>query len=506
MDSQYPNAPTSLGSSSQFMLSADPSSQRSNVLGFKRLDPGSIAIRRFNGILVLPSCRPMTQAELGENGTSGTLFEGHIAPGEHYIGEAQKSFLDQYCQGISNVVNESIAESIMIEASAELEHKVSEHRRLSFPGELAQEEYDYAASQLATILQARHLPTQGVSNKLSFAQFNGIRPGFQDRLQKRNARPGGYTAKQNTAAELVTRMQRDYAAETLEAVTAPDYVPTPTRGHVVFRNPNGEMHWIQKGTEFGNSLQGETQKSTGTNDSRVKEKKPKRYIRCGERYRKAPAGEATRLRNSSSSQLPKTGVQIRSHFGSDAPTEAFSQNPTEIFGGYVNNGLVTDPHSSMSQNEPQYSQAMSEYQPWAPNISPGNWPDSSAHQIDPSLQINRTFDSGAPSLVHQLYETPSWDSSSQTQTFGQVFGTGESNQTNFGNPYPAPITDQGAYGVYALPEEGYTPAGVSEGSYATGVHRSVDTYSAQRSQTSAATAVPDERRSKRILRPRPQRK
>jgi len=146
---------------SQPLPSADASLRRSNVLEFERHKPGSIAMNRQNSMLVMISCRKMTQAELGDHGTSGTLFEGHIAPGKEYTKKAQKPFVDNYCLGISDVLNCLPIGSVMIEASAEVEHKISEHQRLSNPDELAQEEWDYAATQLATVLQAIHSATVG---------------------------------------------------------------------------------------------------------------------------------------------------------------------------------------------------------------------------------------------------------------------------------------------------------------------------------------------------------
>jgi hypothetical protein len=417
MDYQYQDALTTPCTTLQPMLSSDPSSQRSNVLEFRRLDPGSIAMNRVNGILIMTSCRPMTKDELGVNDTSGTLFEGHIAPGKLHKPPGQEVDLDKYCQAITDIVNHPKSRYVMIEAAAEVEHKLGENTE-ALRGEFDQKVWKGAASQVATVLQVQHELAEGVPRQMSISQFNGVQPGFVLRLQNENARGRGYSDERNTADELVRLMQGDYGQETLRAMAADWYQPPETEGHVVFRNPNGDMHWIQKGTEIGNSLEGETRKSTGTNGSGMK-KKSKRFIRCGQQYRKAAGVERVRLQNPSSSQLPKTGHQIGSHFGPGTPVEAATQTPAETFGGYLNNGLDTDPHGSMFQNETQYVQAMSEDQPWAPNSTLGNWLDRPAQQIYPSLQpVQASHPESLPLGLEPLKGNFSDSSSSQNPAFG----------------------------------------------------------------------------------------
>jgi len=506
MDPRNMNALTTSDVTSQRLLSADASTQGSNRLEFKRHKPGSIAMNRQNSMLVMISCRAMTEAELGKYGTSGTLFEGHIAPGKQYIKEAQKPFVDDYCHGISDVLNRSTIGSAMIEASAEVEHHLSEHRRLNNPDELPQQKWDYAATQLATVLQAEHLTTGEVSNRESIAQFNGIQPGFLSRLPHRTAREKGYSAEKKTASELVRRIQRNYAAETLDAVTAPDYEPTPTRGHVVFRNPNGVMYWIQKGTDLGPSLQDQMKSNPGTNDSQEisNNVRARRYVRPGTKRRRKMAAESRRvgeetaqMRDPLVTHLEECQDQIDFRFGCDANTQASSQNPAATFRADHNFVPASQAQGSMFQNEPSYPPYNSIDQVWAPNAPIANWPSYSVDQIDPFLEFNQAYVPGSHSLGPQPSEGHSWESSFLDSALGPYFVGEQYSQPGPGNAYQEP---QGSLGGDFMPEQCCLPAQGGEGTYQPADHGSVDSYAAQADRAPSSTGVSGRRRPNRTPR------
>jgi hypothetical protein len=492
MDSQYQNALTIPGTSFQASLPTNASAPELNMLEFKVHKPGAITMGQDRGVGVWTSCRPMTREELGANGTSGTLFEGHIVPGKLCTAAKWRPCLDGYCQNISDIVNHPRSGYVMIETAAELEHELSEHQRLSRPGELDQKKYSCAASQFATVLEAEHQTAEKKSLRSSAVQFNAIKPDLGGKLQDKAQREE-VTAEKNTAPELVRLMQRGYGQETIRAMTREGYEPPKTKGHVVFKNPDGKMCWIQKGTEVGTSLQGQTQGSTGRNKALEKKGKYKRYMRLVERTGRAEAVEEARRRNPSSIQLPKTSGPIGSHLEPGAHTEAFTQSPA-------------DPHGSMLQNEPQYPQGMSEYQPWAPNTSFGNWPQRPARQIDSSLQFAQASHPESLALGHDPFEDNYQDPSHQTPSFGAYFASGESSQQGMAGAYSAPNDPQGSFSGYALPEEGYMQSPAGGPSYQTVFHETVDKHSAQPTQTSPSNAVQDQRRSKRVLRPRRPRK
>ena len=304
------------------------------------------------------------------------------------------------------------------------------------------------------------------------------------------------------------RIQRNYAAETLDAVTAPDYEPTPTRGHVVFRNPNGVMYWIQKGTDLGSSLQDQVKSNPGTNDSRMNSYnvRARRYVRPGKkRLRKIAAesrrvGEGTvQMQDPLVTHLEECQGQNGFRFGCDANTEAPSQNPAETFGADPHFVPVSQAQGSMFQNEPSYPQYNSGDQYWAPNAPIANWPSYQAGQIDPFPEFNQASVPEFLSLGPQSSEAQSWESSFQYPALGPCFDGEQYSQQGPGSAYPA-YEPLDSLGGYHIPEESYLPAQPNEGSYSTAYPGNVDAYAAQAYQTPSSIGGSGRRRPKRQLR------